>query len=215
MTDVTIHVNCSDVDVELGEAGADWVELDTANDKIILSNGSVEVADGEVIPGETALNLAATQVSVSEAVTVDKYFLADANANLLKEINNMGNVDAQYVMAFDFDGATASEPVLEAWDDSDLDSIFNHCLGGNGSDEESAIDSWYKGICTTTSAPGDDWTGVNLAGSGLSNIVYLNDGNGALSVATTLYSNLKVVIPANPSRSGAESPILCVKWNTN
>ena len=140
---------------------------------------------------------------------------------MLKEVPNLGNVDKQYALAFDFDGETASEPVLEAWDDDTYQSCsLSFSLGGNGlaldnGGVESPNDSWYKGICTTSGSPGADWEGTPLGGSGLSNVVYLNDGNGALSSATTLYANLKVVIPANPDRSGAETPVLCVKWTSN
>ena len=86
-----------------------------------------------------------------------------------------------------FDGATASEPVLECWDDDDLDSYDYTCLGAG-----TASSSWVKAVCTTTSSPGADWTGTTMAGSGSGYYLELNDGNGALTEATDLYWQMKI-----------------------
>ena len=119
----------------------------------------------------------------------------------------------RYVFAFSFDGATASEPKLEAWDDSDHDSTDKHVLG-NGTPDNSFV----KAICTTNSLPGVNWTGSAIAGA---NKLNLNDGNGALgdvpSGQTTqeLYANIKIVIPAGYSTPAVESFVLTVRYTWN
>jgi hypothetical protein len=221
MTDVKIYVNLSATDSSYVAAPGNWVEFDPLNDKIIPSYGSAEVADGLAIPGETALNLAATTVSSTALVHVAKYFLADASDGLLHLIPNMGNVNKRYAIAFSFDGATTSEPVLEVWDDTSLNTYYSKVLGGDGVSVPSAADSWYYGVCTTTSLPVTIdalWLttgGIHLAGSGISNVVYLNSNNGALSAAGILYANFKIVVPINPNRGGSNTPVLNVKFAGN
>ncbi|MHA2012763.1 MAG: hypothetical protein ACTSWG_10390 [Candidatus Helarchaeota archaeon] len=141
--------------------------------------------------------------------TFDTYLLSDADANELKEIFLMGSGNNRYVLAFDFDGATASEPVLEAWDDSDFDS-FDLTVLGSGT----ASASWIRGITTTSGSPGASWTGSRLAGSADGYFLWLNDENGALSGADTLYCQLKVVVPSTQTDAGAETPLLVVKYAT-
>lgn len=207
-TALDIYINHSSSDLPLNSSGVDWIEVDSDNDKIIISNGSTEIADGEASPGESALNSAGVVLNGTEQ-TFDKYFLDDASSATLKEIFLMGEGDYQYVMAFDFDGETASEPVLEAWDDSDMDSIDGVVLG-----EGTPSLSWIKGIVTTNGSAGASWTGSSLAGSSDGYFLELNDGNGALLSADTLYAQLNIVIPASQSDSGASTPILVVKYTT-
>jgi hypothetical protein len=75
--------------------------------------------------------------------------------------------------------------------------------------------SWYKAVCTTAITPGAVWTGTPLAGSGVSNVVLLNDGSGALSAATDLYFNFHVKIPAAYSTPASYLPVLLVTYTTN
>ena len=70
-------------------------------------------------------------------------------------------------------------------------------------------------ICTTTSTPASDWPGVSLAGSGASNILLLNDGNGALSGAGELYFNFKVIIPGGYLIPSSHNPIFAITFTTN
>jgi len=205
---LTIHINHSAVDSPLLTSGVDWVQVDTDNDNIIFSNGSLLVADGEASPGETALNSAGIVLDGTEQV-FPHYFLNDASVALLKEIFLMGDGNYRYVLAFEFDDSTVSEPVLEAWDDSDLDTIASVILG-----EGTPSYSWIKGKTTTDALPGVAWTGTSIAGSSDGYFLNLNNGNGALSVAKTLYCQLKCVIPASQSDAGASTPVLVVKYTT-
>ena len=206
---LTIYANTGTSDQELGTSGAEFTEFSVGNDTLIFSAGSNVVKDGEPLPSQSDLIQAGVILSGAEQIVPD-YFLADLSDDELKEIHNMGNQDKQYVMAFDFDAATASEPVLEIWDDSDLDSIDNVTLGSG-----TPSSSWWRGITTTSSSSGSNWTGSRLAGSGSGYFLELNDGNGALSGADTLYCQLKIVIPASASAGGSATPIIAIKYTSN
>lgn len=210
-TALTIRVNTSANDAAYSGSPSDFTTVDTDNDYLILSAGSDSVADGEVIPSETERNRAGTVITTSNVI-VDKYLLADVGSNILREIQNAGNQDKQYVFCFSFDGETASEPALELWDDSDMDSYDLYSLG-----EGEATDSWWKGVVTTDDTPGDDWAGLALAGSEDNHFLWLNNGAGAspLDGAKDLYCNLKVVVPASFQYSGAETPVIVVKYTSN
>ena len=210
MTNLKIAFNCDTVDSPYGTGGVDWVDLSLASDYLVFSNGSTAVADGQPIPSSTDLSQAGCVVSPTLAVIVPKYFLADISAGIIKLIHNAGNQDKQYVFGFVFDGATSSEPVLEVWDDSDMDSYLNKCLGSGV-----ASSSWVRGVTTTSTSSGINWTGSRLAGNGSGYFLWLNDNSGPLSVATTLYCQLKIIIPAAAPYSGAETPIFVVKFTTN
>ena len=209
MTTCTIALNCDTQDLALGTGGVDWVEMSLGNDSLIITNGSDVIADGEPIPSQTDLNQAGLILTGVEQI-VSKYLLADISENELKAVHNMGNQNKRYVMAFDFDGATTSEPILEAWDDVSMQTYDNLCLGAG-----TATNSWLRGITTTSALPGTNWIGSRLAGSADGHFLWLNNQAGALSVAKTLYCNLKMVIPATATESGAETPILVVKYTTN
>jgi len=201
-----IYINHSNTDAPLLTSGIDWVEVDSDNDTIIVSNGSDVVADGEATPGESALNSAGLVLDGTEQ-TFEHYFLDDASAVELKEIFLMGEGNNRYVMAFDFDASTASEPVLEVWDDITMQTVNSVVLG---SGTPSA--SWMKGITTTDALPGVDWVGTTLAGSSDNHFLYLNNENGALTGADTLYCNLKIVVPASQTDAGATTPVVVIKW---
>ena len=205
---LTIHINHSSTNSPLLTSGVDWVEIDPDNDKIIISNGSDTVADGEVSPGESALNGAGIVLDGSEQ-TYPHYFLDDSSAVELKEIFLMGSGNNRYVIAFEFDAPTVSEPVLEAWDDSDMDTIASTILGAG-----TPSSSWIKGITTTDDLPGDSWIGSTLAGSSDGHFLWLNNESGALLVADVLYCQLKCVVPASQTDAGASTPIIVVKWTT-
>ena len=210
MTLMNLHINHSTDDLVLASSGVDWIEVDDDLDYFIFSEGSADVADEEAIPTADELNRAATQLSDIASVTVSKYFLADISAAKIKEIFNAGNQNKRYVFACEFDGATASEPQLEAWDNVNMDTYHDPCLGA-----DVASGSWYKAKCTTDALPGADWTGIALAGSGVSNVVLLNAGNGALTIAKNLYFNLKVIIPSGYDIPASHVPILAVVYTTN
>jgi hypothetical protein len=205
---LTIYANTGLTDLALGIG--EFEEIDTDNDSLIFSAGSDSVKDQEPLPSQTQLNSAGILLTGIEQ-TVPHYFLADISAVLLKEIHNMGNKDKMYVFCFSFDAATASEPVLELWDDDTMDSIDLYSLGEGDSD-----DSWWKGIVTTDGTPpGADWVGSKLAGAADGHFLWLNRENGALTVAKDLYCQLKVIVPANFTVASTEHPIFAVKYTSN
>lgn len=208
-TNLTIAVNNDTQDLQYNISGVDWTDLDLVNDYIIFTAGSNTVKDGEPLPSNTDLNQAGVVLDGTEK-TVDLYLLADFDVNELKEIHNMGNQNKRYVMAFSFDGSTASEPVLEIWDGSALSTIDSVSLGAGN-----AANSWFRGITTTYSSPGTDWVGSRLAGASTGNFLWLNDQNGAVSGAGVLYCNLKIIVPVSANESGSETPVIAVKYTTN
>jgi len=207
---MNLYINNLADELEYGVSGSDWIIVDPNADYFIFSTGSVAVADGAAIPSETELNRAAVQLNAHNPVNVAKYFLADDTDNKLKEVINAGNQDKQYAFACVFDSPTASEPVLEAWNNSGLSSYNSVELGGGA-----PANSWYKAIDTNVASPGADWTGIPLAGSGVSNILLLNSGNGALSGAGNLYFNFKIVIPAGYLTPALHTPIVAITYTEN
>jgi hypothetical protein len=202
------NVTANDVAFADMETSDDFYVDIEEGDSLIFSAGGDGVADGEDIPTETELNRAATIINPIAAVEVAKYFLADATEDLLLEVFNAGRVAKQYVFCASFDGATASIPVLEAWDDENADSYDSVCLGGGTPSQ-----SWYWAICTTTSAPLLNWTGIPLAGSGASNSLELD--TAALTTAKDLYFNFTVMIPAGVTQAMSATPTLLITYTTN
>lgn len=209
-TNLTIYANTGVLDSPLGSSGVEFTEINVDNDSIIFSAGSDVVDDGETIPSANNLNQAGVFLDGTEKI-VDRYFLADISANQLKEIHLMGDQNTRYVLAFDFDGATSSEPVLEMWDDDTLTTINAVTLGSG-----TPTSSFFRGITTTLASSGaPGWTGKRLAGASDNHFLYLNNENGALTTAGTLYANLKLIYPATQLEGGAENPVIVVKYATN
>ena len=216
-TNLTVRVNTDDAEVAYGASGAIYVDLDLDHDYLIWTAGSDDVKDGEDEPTADELNEASTIIDDSVETQVAYCLLFDYNASLLDEIKGIGE-NKRYVFNFSFDGDTASEPQLEAWDDSNHNSTDKHVLGG-----ASGYDSFVKAKCTTGALPGADWakTGgshTDLAGSG--NVVQLNDGNGAISLASgesseELYANIAVVIPADYPTPAVETFVLTCRYTWN
>lgn len=210
MTDMILYINNSLIESEIGMSGVEWIAVDPQYDTFIFSNGGSGVVDGDDTPTDIELNRSAVQLSESSSVIVPKYFLLDYSADLLREIKLAGNQAKRFAFCCSFDGATATEPQLEAWDNSDMNTYIDAGLG-NGSPSA----SWYKGICTTTDTPDPNWTGINLAGSDFSNVILLNDGVGGLNTADDLYFNFKIVIPAGYLTPAIHTPVLVVTYTTN
>ena len=213
MTSLTMLINNSTQDSPIGASGTTWVAVDPNYDVLIFSAGSIlggGVSDGDVIPTETLLNRYAVQLDPVNPVIVPHYFLADYSANLLKEIKLAGNQNKRYSFACQFSGATATEPQLEAWDTSSMTTIVSPALGSGTPNS-----SWYKAVGTNLGLPGTNWAGIPLAGSGVSNVLLLNDGNGALTGASTLYFNFKIVIPGGYLTPVIATPVLSIIYTTN
>lgn len=214
-TNLTVIVNKVDADVDYQTTPADFVEMDLVNDYLIWTEGSVAVADGEGEPLESELNEASPVIDPDNPVEVSKCLVFDQSegAGTLRLIDGMGE-NKRYVFGFSFDGATASEPQLEAWDNTDHDSTDFHVLG-----DGTPANSMIKAVCTTAGAPGSAWSGSALANS--SNVLQLNNGNGALGelgsglTSQELYANLKIVIPADYATPGVEPFVLTVRYTWN
>ncbi len=202
----TIFVNVSENDNPRSSAPEDYIEVNLTYDRFIFSAGSDVVKDGEVIPSSQQLTSAGS-IILNTDVEVPHFFLADYSANLLREIHNAGNQNKRYVFCIAFDAPTASEPILELWDNDDLDTINYYSLG-----EGFANSSFFRGITTTSSLPGAGWTGKRLAGSSDNHFLFLNDLGGVLTVAKDLYFNLRITVPANFPIASAEVPIFSIKY---
>ena len=210
MTSLTLLINNTLNDTAVTNIGTDWIAVDPAYDAFIFTQGGGSVANGAAIPSEALLNRYAVQLSASLPVTVPKYFLSDFSANLLKEAKLAGNQNKRCAFAASFDGATATEPILECWDSTGMDTYLSPALGAG-----IPANSWYKAVCTIAALPGVDWVGRPLAGDGISNVLYLNNGAGALSVAGILYFNFKIVIPAGYITPALHTPIMAIIYATN
>lgn len=215
-TSLTVRCNYVDADVSYETTPADYIAMDLANDYLIWTEGDDVVKDLMTHePTSDELNDAASVIDPDDPKTVTKCLLMDyshdvGGAYYTHLVKGMGE-NKRYVFDFSFDGATASEPQLEAWDNSFHNSTNNHVLG-NGT----PANSFVKGICTTDSLPGASWAGSALAGA--SNVLLLNNGNGSLSalasgeVSQELYANLKIVIPTAYATPGAETFVLTCRF---
>jgi hypothetical protein len=203
-----IYVNVSTNDLPYSTNPGDYVEVNLTLDRFIFSYGSAAVADGQPIPSTQELNSAGVLITTSD-VEVPHFFLADASAGVLKEIHNAGNQNKQHVFCVSFDDATNSEPILELWDNNDIDTIANYSLGAGV-----ANNSFFRGIRTTGGLPGGGWTGFRLAGSAVNHFLWLKNGTGAGldSGGEDLYFNLRITVPANYANAALETPVFAIKY---
>jgi hypothetical protein len=210
MTSLIVRANYVDGDVSFITTPADYIALDLTNDYLIWTKGDATIKDlmtHEPLAAE--LNAAAEVIDPLVDVTVTKCLLMDyshdvGGAYYTHLVKGMGE-NKRYVFGFSFDGATATEPQLEAWDSSAHSTYAKNVLGAN-----TPANSMLKGVCTTSSLPGANWVGAALAGA--ANVLLLNAGNGALAVADILYANLKIVIPANFLTPAAETFVITVRY---
>jgi len=186
----------------------DFIQVDLSNDKLIFSAGSATVADGQNTPTNAELNAAATIIAAAE-VEIAHTFLLDVSdvGQELKELFMANSGDHRYVFCLAFDGATATEPTLEAWDD-DTHLTANLNVVGLGTPANSMI----KAVLTTGGTPGVSWVGTTIAGGSLPNILQLNGGGGALVGATDVYFNLHIDVPALYASPFVEAPNLSVRY---
>jgi len=207
-TNLDIYVNVTAVDTSRIADPGNWELMDLVNDKLIWSAGSAAVIDGADTPTNIELDDAATIIQATD-VEIDKLFLLDFSDTgvELKEIDLAGSTDTQFVINFSFDGATTTEPTLEAFDDN-THAAANAAVLGAGTPANSMI----KAVLTTAGSPGAAWVGTPIAGAVLPNILELNAGGGALGGATEIYANLKVLIPGNFPSPFSETPVLTVRY---
>jgi len=208
-TNLTVYANVADSEDDRATTPANYIQVDLANDKLIWSAGSTEVADGADTPTSQELDEAATIIQPTN-VEIANLFLLDVSdtGQELKDIDRAGSVvDGQHVINFSFDGPTASEPQLEAWDD-DTHATANLNVLGLGTPSASMV----KAILTTSSAPGTSWTGTAIAGGSSPNVLLLNGGGGAFGSAAEVYINIKIDVPGAYSTPFSETPVLTVRY---
>lgn len=220
-TTLNVIANLVDSAVNYQTTPADFIVLDLAHDYLIWTEGNATVKDRMASePTPSQLNEASTIIDPDLPVTVAKCLVMDYSHNWESAyytylVKGMAE-NARYVFGFSFDGATATEPQLECWDDSDHDSTLKHVLGAG-----TPANSMIKGVCTTTSLPGALWAGIALAGNGTGRYLKLNDNSGALNALETgitsqeLYANLKIVIPANYATPAIETFVITVRYTYN
>ena len=187
-----------------------FVLLDLNNDKLLWSDGSSAVADGQNTPTESELNEASPLVPASVEYEVPYLFLLDFSATglELKLVDLAGSGNYRYVLRFEFDGTTATEPTLEAWDTNAHATNDLNCLGAGV-----GANSYIRVVRTTDGAPGASWTGTPIAGA--SNKSNMNGGAGALGSGThTLYYNIKTILPVGATPS-AETPVITCRYTWN
>jgi hypothetical protein len=206
-TALLIRTNIVDADIAYVTTPADYITMDLTNDYLIWSKTLADCMTHE--PTADELNAAAEIIDPSLAVTVTKCLLMDYSHDVggsyyTHLVKGMGD-NKKFVYCFSFDGATATEPQLEAWDSSAHSTCVKNVLGIGV-----PANSMLKGVCTTTTLPGTGWVGTALAGA--SNVLLLNDGLGAILLASDLYANLKIVIPAAYTTPAAETFIFCVRY---
>ena len=220
-TNMNVLINYVDSTVSYQTTPANYIQMQLSQDYLIWTDGDDTVKDlAEHEPTEEELNEASTIIDEDADKTVDKCLLMDYSHDVggsyyTHLVKGMGE-NKRYVFAFSFDGATASEPQLEAWDDSNHNSYDKHVLG-NGT----PADSFVKVVCTTDSLPGASWAGQAIAGDGASRVLQLNNGTGALGDVPSgqstqeLYANIKLVIPQDYSTPSVEEFVLVVRYTYN
>ena len=206
-TTMKFLVNDTDADVTYAVTPANYGEVDLINDYLVWTAGDTTVKDLMTHePTVDELNAAASvidsvDVMVALCLWVD-YSHDRGGAYYTHLVKGMG-INKRYSFCFSFDGATATIPTLEAWDDDTHTTYAKHVLG-NGTPANSMV----KAVKTTDALPGASWAGTAIAG--LSNRIELD--SAALSGAKDLYANIKNVIPADYTQPGAETYILTVRY---
>jgi len=205
-TNLLVRVNYVDSDISYTVTPGDYITLDLTHDYLIWSKTLANLMTHEPTPDE--LNAAAEIIDPSVAVTVTKCLLMDYDHSVGGYYTHLVigmSLNKKFVYCFSFDGATATEPQLEAWDTSAHSTYAKHVLGAGV-----PANSMMKGVCTTTTLPGVGWAGTALAGA--SNVLLLNFGGGALGGAADLYANLKAILPAAYSTPAAETFVLTARY---
>jgi len=215
-TNLQIGINYVDADVPFSDTPTDFIIVDEDNDYLIWTTGDDVVKDLMTAePTADELNAAATIIDEEEDVTIPQCLLMDYSHNVggsyyTHKVIGMGE-NKRYVFLFSFDGPTATEPQLEAWDTSAHSTADKNVLGLG-----TPNDSMVKAVCTTLALPGTDWAGSPIAGT---NVLLLNDGNGALDELETgetshdLYANIKLVVPAGYSIPYVEQFVLSIRYS--
>ena len=203
-TVMNFRVNYVDADHDYNNYNSDYITVDLNNDYLIWSDSLADLLTHE--PTAEDLNAAATVIDDVSPITVAKCLLMDYSHDVggsyyTHLVKGMGE-NKRYVFGFCFDGATATIPRLEAWDDDTHTTIAKHVLG-NGT----PANSFVKAVKTTSSLPGAGWAGIAIAGS-----AYLELDDAVLTIAKDLYANVKIIIPADYATPAAETFVLTARY---
>ena len=201
---MNFYVNVTETDQPYSTHPGNYIEVDEL-DSFIFSQGNDTVKDGNPIPSEEELNEAFTIIPDEGSSQIQKIFLADESANLLREIKLAG-ANSQYVFLCNFTENTQWEPTFELWDSVEYDS-YDYQILGSGTPNNSAI----EGVITTSVLPGIDWVGKKLAGGLDINRLLLNEGAGKIITPTACYFNLKAYIKST-FNSAYENPVFLIKY---
>lgn len=171
-----------------GGSSSNWVVIDLVNDALLFLDD--QQTDEDPISGTKYKIIR----PVSGNLEAPKTFVKDYSESVYDQVLLAGTTDGEqnggntrYVFAIYFDGATATIPYLEAWDDSDHDTAENDFLGGG-----IPADSTILAVTTTNGAPGSaTWSGTPL--SGTDSRISLD--TGPLAGAQNCYFNIKQVVP--------------------
>jgi hypothetical protein len=179
-----------------GESGdANWEVISTLNDQISFQGE--DITDEDPLASKSIFVIPETG-----SLEVPKQLIAVFSEAKYKEVFLAGSEGGRYAYGVYIDGETASVPILQAWDDEYHDSYDFEVLGAG-----TPANSMLKAICTTNEAPAEDWEGTPIAGSGEENSLALD--TEALSVAKTLYWNMKLVVPSTASPCSV-APVLSI-----
>jgi len=217
MTNLKFYVNEVDATKDYDTEPTHYKELDLTLDYFIWTAGSDDVKDGVDEPGEDELNEASTIIHDTDETQVAYCLMYDDSADELREVIGMG-ANSKFVFCVRFDGDTASEPRLEAWDDDTHTTIDKHCLG-----DGIPANSMLKSACTTFNPPGASWAkagGTHTELAGGSNYLLLNGGTGAIILDSgetyrELYYNLAIVLEGGDTEPGAFTFVSTIRFTYN
>ena len=205
----------------------DYLTLDLANDYLIWTEGNTVIKDHMEEDLVTDINLNEASVIITdEPYTVPLCLVYDDSHDFdgdfyTQKIEGM-SLNARYVFCFSFDGATATEPQLEAWDNSYHNTTAKNVLG-----IDDPADSMIYAVCTTSGLPvpaqppETEWVGTAIAGSDPARVLKLNNGTGALGelesgeTSQELYANIQIVIPGDYPTPAVEAFVLTVRYSWN
>ncbi|HHT9124273.1 MAG TPA: hypothetical protein ACFYD6_00475 [Candidatus Brocadiia bacterium] len=147
-------------------------------------------------------NMEMPKTFIDNGTTIEQAPLAGTNQG------GQSGGNTRYVFCINFDGATASIPYLEFWDNANHNS-FNAQVLGSGS----ATNSMIKGSATTYAAPGSaNWQAgaKSLAGSGSANRLEL--ASAAIgSAGGEVYFNLFCLLPSTATPFN-ETPMATLRY---
>lgn len=191
-----------------GGAGSNWIVVDLSNDKLTFLDSQQQDGDALTDPKYPAI------IPGAGNLEVPKTFVEDASLGGAGEYNQaplagsdqggQSGGNTRYVFAIYFDGATATVPYLEAWDNT-LHLTGNDSFLGSGTPANSTL----RAVTTTNAVPGaTNWGGTPIATQ--SDRISLD--TGALGGAKNLYFNIRQVIPFSFSVHATTSLVLTLRY---